>query len=701
VPVTAVRDHHFPLPRRLAQFGCLAVLALALGPTGGAVAASGHGSTKTKHSTAKPKTPLAGWLGNGTKFPARALVLSAPAGTKLSTGNVHVTENGAPAGPLTVTQAGQAGPGDFGALVLVDQSASMAGAPLAAAINATRSLAAQRTPNQQLGLVTFDSSPTAFLRLTSNAGAINTGLAHATWTGKGSDPAAAISLALGELSKAKVALGAIIVVSDGAGIGTSGNAAEAQGAAAAVHVPIFTVGLQDNAATASSLQALSKAAPGQFVQAPPARLSSVLKEIYSTVTQGYVVRWHSQIRRGQAVNVAASATGVPGTVAVNYTSPAPPAPPAPPKHAVGAPAHAGSPLSSRINTSNTLSPLPSFARETPVAPPASSNAGSPEGFWASSAAVPAVALITGVLIAMAIAFGLYRPSQRGVRTRVRNFIPGPLESGDELLVGSHAHNQKRGGLFRALEHGSWWPPFVEDVLVSRNPRTAVQLVKRSAAIGVVLAVLVTVVSGSILLAMLPLLGWPFALRMLVKRAARKQREKFKDVLPGYLQDLASAMRVGRSFVAGISAVAETADEPIKSELERAVTDEALGRPLEASLEAVAVRMQASDMDQVAMIAGLNRRTGSNVAESLDRVAEGARDRADLRREMKALTGQAKMSSMVLTALPGILLLGINLVSPLYAHPLFHTTLGIVLLGVGACMVFAGWRVMKKITDVEA
>ncbi len=696
MPVTAVRDHRSSLPRRLAQFGSLAVLALAFGPAGGAVAASGHGSTKTKGSTAKPKTPLAGWLGNGTKFPARALVLSAPAGTKLNAGNVHVTENAAPASPLTVTQASQAGPGDFGALVLVDQNASMAGAPLAAAISATRSLAAQRTPNQQLGLITFDSSPTAFVRLSSSAGAINTGLGHATWTGKGSDPAAAISLALAELSKAKVALGAIIVVSDGAGVASTGNAAVAQGAAAAAHVPIFTVGLQDSAATPSSLQALSKAAPGQFVQAPPSRLSSVLKEIYSTVTQGYVVRWHSQIRPGQAVNVAASATGVPGTVTVNYTSPAPPAAP---KHSV-APAHSGRPLSSRINTSNTLSPLPSFARVTPTAPPPSS-AGSPEGFWASSAAVPAVALITGLLIAMAIAFGLYRPSQRGVRTRVRNFIPGPLESGDELLVGSHAHNRKRGGLFRRLEHGTWWPPFVEDVLVSRNPRTAVQLVKRAAAIGVVLAVLLDLVSGSFLLAMLPLLGWPLALRMVVKRAARKQREKFKDVLPGYLQDLASAMRVGRSFVAGISAVAETADEPVRSELERAVTDEALGRPLEASLEAVAVRMQASDMDQVAMIAGLNRRTGSNVAESLDRVAEGARDRADLRREMKALTGQARMSSMVLTALPGILLLGINLVSPLYAHPLFHTTLGIVLLCVGACMVFAGWRVMKKITDVEA
>ena len=103
---------------------------------------------------------------------------------------------------------------------------------------------------------------------------------------------------------------------------------------------------------------------------------------------------------------------------------------------------------------------------------------------------------------------------------------------------------------------------------------------------------------------------------------------------------------------------------------------------------------------MALIAGLNRRSGSNVSEALDRVAEGARERADLRREVKALTGQARMSSWVLTGLPGVLLLAMNIISPLYAKPLFHTTMGIVLLCVGAAMVFGGFKVMKKITDVE-
>ncbi len=308
----------------------------------------------------------------------------------------------------------------------------------------------------------------------------------------------------------------------------------------------------------------------------------------------------------------------------------------------------------------------------------------------------AAAGICGLLIAIALIPVLYRPS-RAVRTRVGSFTPGLHEAeGGPLGPGAPA----LGGLLRMLERGKWWAPFVENVGIARFDHTPAALVKRAAAAAMVLAVLATLVTGSVLAAFVPLLGWPFVLRMFVKRAAEKQRAKFRDVLPGYLQDLASAMRVGRSFVGALDVVAGSAEEPVRPELERAVTDEALGRPLDESLEAVSKRMQAPDMDQVALIAELNRRSGSNVAEALDRVAEGARERADLRREVKALTAQAKMSSIVLTALPGVLLVGINLISPLYAHPLFHTTLGIVMLVLGTGMVLGGWKAMKKITDVE-
>jgi tight adherence protein B len=219
-------------------------------------------------------------------------------------------------------------------------------------------------------------------------------------------------------------------------------------------------------------------------------------------------------------------------------------------------------------------------------------------------------------------------------------------------------------------------------------------------VAMLMALLVVLITGSTLLAIVPVLGWWFVLKALMERAANKQREIFRQALPGYLQDLASAIRVGRSLVGALTIVAESADEPFKSELARVVSDEALGRPLDAALEAVAARMDATDLEQVALVAALNRRSGSNVAEALDRVSDGARERQDLRREVKALTAQAKMSSLVLTGLPGALLLAMMVVSPLYAKPLLHTTMGLVALGVSAGMVLAGWKALKKITNVK-
>ncbi len=161
------------------------------------------------------------------------------------------------------------------------------------------------------------------------------------------------------------------------------------------------------------------------------------------------------------------------------------------------------------------------------------------------------------------------------------------------------------------------------------------------------------------------------------------------------------MRSGRSIVGGMAAVAESAAEPLEGEFDRVLADERLGKPLEEGLQKIAKRMGSDDVDQFALIAALNRRSGSNVAEALDRVAEGARERADLSRELKALTSQAKISSRVLTALPALMLAAIELLDPGYAKPLFDTTLGIVVMCLCAVMVTCGWLVMRKIVDVEA
>lgn len=689
VPASGVASSAVPTPRPAATAP----------PAAGAPGAAVRGTPAKVSGTKRPAShvptsivPLSGWLGNGTTFPNQALVLTGRVG--ITADRVHVSENGTAVSSVTLTSSARARAGDFGVMLVIDQSSSMSGAPLAAAIAAARSFAAQRRAQQELGLVTFDAQPNVILPLTGNLASIRSSLGSNPWTGAGADVPAAAQLALAQLAISKVALGALVVISDGVGDLTPPGGptpTSVQAVAAAAHVPIFTVGLRDSASSATSLQALAAASPGQFVSSSPAQLPSTLRSISSALTRGYVVRYRSRQPLGQAVAVTATVDGVPGAIHASYRAPAPHLTPPARRSGRSGPVRGGHVSGLGLARAARLSRWPDFVSPPPAAV-------SPPSFWATAPGIPIVAMVCGLLIGLAIMLAVRRPSQRGVRTRVGKFIPGP-----ELVTDGGPLQPSRGPRRapRLLERGSWWAPFVENVEVARGTHTPVELVKRAAIIGVVMAVLVTVASGSVLIGIVPLLLWPLPLKMIIGRAARKQRAVFIDTLPGYLQDLASALRVGRSFASALAVVAATADEPVRSELERAVTDEALGRPLEESLVAVGQRMQSTDVDQVALIASLNRRSGSNVAEALDRVAEGARDRADMRREVKALTGQAKMSSWVLTSLPPLLLVMVSIISPLYAHPLFHTTLGVALLITSGLMVLGGWKVMKKITEIKA
>ena len=654
---------------------------------------------------------LSASLGSGAVFPARTLVLSAPAGIPVSVPHMYIWENGGPVDNLSVTPLSRANAGDFGVELVIDQSASMKGAPLARALAAARAFAAQRTGNQELGLIAFDSTPTTVLPLTSDPRAIQQVLATTPWTGTGTRVLPAVTLALKQLGAAKIADGAVVILSDGASGGGTAAAQSVTAAALRQHVPIFTVGLRDSSFTPGLLRQLALATGGKYVAATGAQLPNVFTSIAASLTNSYLVRYRSIVPGGRHVAVKIRVDGISTLLRLGYDSPASAGTPASPVAAL--PQTGGRTPRQPVGgttTQHRLAGVPSFAAPPVAAPPVAAPKPVPgrvsgwsppptrRSFWTSSLALLAIPGGCALLIGLAIAILLYRnPRRRAVQRRVGTFI---LASNAELI--DTAGDQTRPGRLAAvLGNMRWWPAFVEQVHTARIAKTPLALVERSALACVIVAVILVAVTGSVALVILPVLATPFLLRAWVARGARRQRKLFGEQLPSNLQDLAGAMRAGRSFVGAISAVAETAAEPMRGELERAATDERLGLPLEETLEAIARRMDAKDVDQIALIAALHRSSGSNVAEALERVAEGARDRADLAREMRALTGQARLSSWVLSGLPPLMLGALSVIAPSYSHPLFHTTLGMVMLGVAAVMVLCGWLVMKRIVNPEA
>ena len=193
---------------------------------------------------------------------------------------------------------------------------------------------------------------------------------------------------------------------------------------------------------------------------------------------------------------------------------------------------------------------------------------------------------------------------------------------------------------------------------------------------------------------------PFGVRSLLKRKLAKQRKLFSEQLPDNLQVLSSALRAGHSFIGALSVVVNDAPDPARSEFQRVVADEQLGVPIDEALRVVVQRMDSRELEQVALVGALQRETGGNTAEVLDRVTDTIRERFELRRTVSTLTAQGRMSRWVLTFLPVGLLLIISVINPGYMHVMYQSTVGRVLLLMASISIVCGSLVIKRIVNIK-
>jgi tight adherence protein B len=315
----------------------------------------------------------------------------------------------------------------------------------------------------------------------------------------------------------------------------------------------------------------------------------------------------------------------------------------------------------------------------------------------STATMVLVALIAAAIFGWAIANALRRGSGTVVQ-RVGSFVSVRRHTEEAVDPVAERRVDLLSGAEGAFGRVSWWPRFKAKVELADINASATQIVLLTLlGTGLVMFLLYTLIGGwGIIFA----LGTPLITREVIQSKLNRKRRAFAEQLPDNLEVLAAALRAGHSLVAALSAVVESSPEPSTSEFRRVVAEEQLGVPLEDALNTVVERMDNRDLDQVALVARLQRETGANAAEVIDRVIETVRSRADLRRLVRTLTTQGRMSRWVLTCLPLALALFLPLVSHGYLDPLLHRTTGQLLLVVAIVMVAAGSVVIGKIVDIK-
>ena len=592
----------------------------------------------------------------GARFPDRSYVLTLPAGMSLDESRVGVLENGEFVEQLSVVPADEAAEGEFGVVLVIDGSNSMRGAAIAGAVEAARAFAEQRSPNQLVAILVFNSAPSVLLPFTADQGEIEAALARPPALAHGTHVYDAVAAALGLLREAEISAGSVVVLSDGADTGSAASRAEVAGQARADGVRVFSVGLRSKGFDFAALEQLAGDAGGTYTEASSAELARVFDELGARLASEYLVRYRSASRPDSDVHVAVRVTGVEGIATDVYTNPSLDATPSPPYH-------------------HSLA----------------------DRFWRSPAGMLSVAAVCALLTGLVLT-ALLRPRRRTLRRRMSEFVslPVPPRNEEENARGAELMLAQAE---RSFERTRWWSRFKEELELGEVTIAPIQIVAWTAIATALAAWLLFVLLGTPLVVPLAL-GVPLIVRSQVKRRVERQRRLFADQLPDNLQVLASALRAGHSLVGALSVVVEDCPEPSRGEFRRVIADEQLGVSLEDAFGVVAHRMANRDLDQVALVAALQQETGGNTAEVLDSVTETIRERFELRRLVKTLTTQGRMSRWVVSFLPVGLLVLITAINPAYMAPLYTHPLGRVLLLVAGLMVVAGSLVIKRIIDIK-
>lgn len=184
----------------------------------------------------------------------------------------------------------------------------------------------------------------------------------------------------------------------------------------------------------------------------------------------------------------------------------------------------------------------------------------------------------------------------------------------------------------------------------------------------------------------------------IKRANRLKA--FGASLADTLQLMSGSLSAGLSLAQSMDTIVREGTEPITAEFKRAIVESRLGVPLEDALEGIADRMQSRDFKWVVMAIRIQREVGGNLAELLLQVAHTLREREYLRRHVRALSAEGRLSCLILGGLPPAFLLYLTVSKPDYVNPMYTTPIGWLMCAGMAVLLTVGIVWMTKVAKVE-
>lgn len=237
---------------------------------------------------------------------------------------------------------------------------------------------------------------------------------------------------------------------------------------------------------------------------------------------------------------------------------------------------------------------------------------------------------------------------------------------------------------------SFGPEALEMAGIKTEPGGFLVLVGSAASLLALLGALLGLSNGtSILWAIVFAILAPIGAKVFVILSTSRRRAKFADQIDDTVQLIAGGLRAGHGLSRTVAAAANDTEAPMSEELARVVNETRLGRNLADALAVTAARMHSDDFQWIAQAIAINQETGGNLAEVLDQSGKTIRERNEIRRQVKALSAEGRLSAIVLVALPIVVFLFLLIVQPTYFAAFFMTPIGVIALVLAVVLLIAG------------
>ena len=308
-----------------------------------------------------------------------------------------------------------------------------------------------------------------------------------------------------------------------------------------------------------------------------------------------------------------------------------------------------------------------------------------------------------------LAYGLYqlwydlrKPEQKHIqqRLRERTFVPTKAaQAGAGSLLRKQLGPQNKL-LDRFL--GRFAP--VEKIQKTFDQAgiswSASHFLVNTASVGLLVTLVLIVVEVSPVIALGLGLMMPALPLMAMSYKGKSRKKKFNYQLPDVFDMLCQALRAGHSLASGIQLVGQQLPDPAGAEFYRCFQEQNLGIKLDDALRNMADRVDILDLRFFVTAVIVQRQTGGDLAEILEKISSVIRDRIKILGQVRALTAEGRLSGWVLSALPVLVFFVAKALNPEYVNILLHEKSGQAMLGVAIVMQIMGMLMIRKIVNIK-